>query len=193
METYLFDRGPFLSLILLYSYLSGQITLATSLDREVKDKYDLFVRASDGKQQTDCLVSILVQDVNDYTPTFDRPLYTFDLPENMAVGTTIGRVHADDLDLGSSGEIIYSMVANYGSDVFELNSQQGTFTLKTFLDFEQVGNRVGTFYDLSIFTSIFRQHFTTFLEIFPTIFRGYEYRISLLYNFYEKKIKDKTF
>ena len=59
------------------------------LDREEQDIYFLNITATDGLFVTQAMVEVTVSDVNDHTPKFSRPVYSFDIPED----TTPGRWH----------------------------------------------------------------------------------------------------
>ncbi|XP_033742322.1 LOW QUALITY PROTEIN: protocadherin Fat 4-like [Pecten maximus] len=117
---------------------NGVVTVANKLNRETRGVYDLTLNASDGINTSQTTVTISITDVNDETPSFNSALYTFDLPEDMAPHTTIGRVDAIDNDLGVNGEVTYTLLSQFGGDMFDLDSKQGTFTLKNQLDFEQM-------------------------------------------------------
>ncbi|XP_060070203.1 cadherin-related tumor suppressor-like [Ylistrum balloti] len=117
---------------------TGVVTLADRLDRETRDVYDLTLNASDGINISQSIVTIIVTDVNDDIPSFNSALYTFDLPEDMAPHTTIGRVDATDNDLGVNGQVSYTLLSQFGGDMFDLDPNQGTFTLRNQLDFEQM-------------------------------------------------------
>lgn len=67
---------------------SGDLIATKRLDRERRSKYSLLVRADDGQQSSDVRVNITVSDVNDHTPLFSRSVYSFDIPEDTAPGTT---------------------------------------------------------------------------------------------------------
>ena len=54
---------------------SGNIILLTALDREVTDRYDLIIHATDGTNVATATVTILVSDVNDNTPKFEPASY----------------------------------------------------------------------------------------------------------------------
>lgn len=69
---------------------SGDLIATKRLDRERRSKYSLLVRADDGLQSSDMRINITVSDVNDHSPRFSRPVYSFDIPED----TTPGRGHA---------------------------------------------------------------------------------------------------
>ncbi|WAQ98689.1 FAT-like protein, partial [Mya arenaria] len=114
-------------------------TISTSgtLDRETIARYTLNVTANDGLQTSHCMVRINVNDVNDNAPKFDQSFYSFDIPEDTAIGTTVGSVRADDLDVGLNGDVLYSLTAGWGNDTFELDPVKGTFKLLRVLDFEE--------------------------------------------------------
>ena len=117
---------------------SGEISILSQLNRENKARHTLVIEASDGVQTSSTRVIITVTDVNDSPPVFDKSLYTFDVPEDTAVGTTLGRVEAVDEDEGVNGEVFYTILSTWGSDLFTLDLNKGTFTLRGNLDFEQV-------------------------------------------------------
>lgn len=71
---------------------SGDLIATKKLDRERRSKYSLLVRADDGKQSSDMRLNITVKDVNDHTPKFSRPMYSFDIPEDMTPGTVEYRI-----------------------------------------------------------------------------------------------------
>lgn len=53
---------------------------------------------------------------------FSSDLYTFAVPESAAVGTTVGRIMADDGDAGINAKMTYSL---------EGDVEESTFTIKT--------------------------------------------------------------
>lgn len=97
----------------------GQITLARSLDREMKDHHLIAVLAeTDSSPPLTALaeISLQVLDENDHAPKFESSPYSLTLAENIEEGTSILKVIAHDDDLGSNGEVRYS----FGSDIGEL-------------------------------------------------------------------------
>lgn len=52
-------------------------------------------------------LTILVLDVNDNAPVFQRRDYAVTVPEDVAVGTEVLRVLATSADIGSNAEITY--------------------------------------------------------------------------------------
>ncbi|XP_017783736.1 PREDICTED: cadherin-related tumor suppressor [Nicrophorus vespilloides] len=118
---------------------SGLLTLADTLDRETVDTYKLTVRASDGIQYTDTVITIQVNDTNDNPPVFLENAYSFDIPENAARGSQIGQIRANDPDLGVNAQLTYTVISDWANDVFSLNQQTGVFTLATErLDYEEM-------------------------------------------------------
>lgn len=65
---------------------SGDLIATRRLDRERRSKYSLLVRADDGLQSSDMRINITVSDVNDHSPKFSRPVYSFDIPEDTTPG-----------------------------------------------------------------------------------------------------------
>lgn len=77
-------------------------------------------------------------DANDNEPTFSQLIYAFDIPEDALQGYRVGQVQAKDPDKGVNGEITYSVLSDWGNDVFSVNPQTGIFTLIGRLDYEEV-------------------------------------------------------
>lgn len=76
---------------------TGRITLQKRLDREVKPVYSVLVTASDDGTPvlaTQTIVSIVVGDYNDNSPSFPYDRYTASLYENAARGSTVMQVVA---------------------------------------------------------------------------------------------------
>ncbi|XP_060691873.1 cadherin-22-like [Hemiscyllium ocellatum] len=120
-------------------------TAVANLDREKKDHYVLVIQAKDMAGQLGGLsgsttVTITVTDINDNPPRFNQKLYQLSMPESAAVGTTVGRVKAEDVDLGLNSEITYTLKEEDGSDRFtvitDTEAQEGVIILRKPLDFE---------------------------------------------------------
>ncbi|XP_063236115.1 cadherin-related tumor suppressor [Bacillus rossius redtenbacheri] len=79
-----------------------------------------------------------VTDTNDNPPVFSAAAYSFDVPEDAARGAEAGRVEARDLDQGVNGHVTYTVISDWGNDVFSLNPQSGAFSLAARLDYEEV-------------------------------------------------------
>ena len=120
------------------SLFSGVIKTIGDLDRETQATYSLKVRANDGAQSSYAIVNINITDINDEEPVFLQPRYSFDIPEDMVVGTTVGRISATDADSNKNGQVTLSIMSLWGRDKFSLDSQNGVFILMSRLDAEQV-------------------------------------------------------
>ncbi|XP_029020737.1 protocadherin Fat 4 isoform X2 [Betta splendens] len=114
---------------------SGDLIATKKLDRERRSKYSLLVRADDGKQSSDMRLNITVKDVNDHTPKFSRPTYSFDIPEDTAPGSIVAAILASDSDSGVNGEVTYALEDDM-DDTFLLNPVTGVFNVTRALDYE---------------------------------------------------------
>nr|CAG4643690.1 EOG090X0007 [Lepidurus arcticus] len=117
---------------------TGFLRLRLPLDREVRSQYKLRLRASDGEQHADTTLPLNVLDTNDNAPVFPSPAYSFDIPEDAGRGAWVGAVSAEDPDEGVNAQVSYTVLSDWGNDVFSLNPQSGVFTLTSRLDYEQV-------------------------------------------------------
>ncbi|KAK3098569.1 hypothetical protein FSP39_020759 [Pinctada imbricata] len=91
---------------------SGQISLATDYDLDISGTSDTIscnVTVSDGALSDTATVIVTLLNVNDNTPTFTFSTYTFYCDSNDGVGTTIGTAAASDADIGTNGDISYSL------------------------------------------------------------------------------------
>ncbi|XP_054647394.1 protocadherin Fat 4 isoform X1 [Dunckerocampus dactyliophorus] len=116
---------------------SGDLMATKKLDRERRSKYSLLVRADDGKQSSDMRLNITVKDVNDHTPKFSRPMYSFDIPEDTAPGSIVAAILASDSDSGVNGEVTYSLEDEDEDETFLLNPVTGVFNVTRTLDYER--------------------------------------------------------
>ncbi|XP_078274735.1 cadherin 22 [Rhinoraja longicauda] len=120
-------------------------TAVANLDREKKDHYVLVIQAKDMAGQLGGLsgsttVTITITDINDNPPRFNQKLYQLSMLESAAIGTTVGRVKAEDVDLGQNSEMVYTLKEEDSSDRFSVvtdpEAQEGIIILKKPLDFE---------------------------------------------------------
>ncbi|TRY83135.1 hypothetical protein DNTS_020651, partial [Danionella cerebrum] len=89
---------------------SGVVILEKSLDREVQDSYQIRINAADrggaqGSLYTEVDLTIMVLDVNDNPPVFEKQDYSVTVPEDVAVGTELLRVFATSADIGKNAEV----------------------------------------------------------------------------------------
>lgn len=120
-----------------------QLVLKETLDREKKDSYQIKIYAFDGGQpfkSGSVTVDVVVTDVNDHRPEFDRPSYEIDVVENSPPKRALLTVKATDADSGPNGAIRYKFSAKstslYGG-LFSIDSETGQISLSKSLDYEQ--------------------------------------------------------
>ncbi|XP_032557274.1 cadherin-8 isoform X3 [Chiroxiphia lanceolata] len=142
---------------LVYSILEGQPyfsiephtaiikTALPNMDREAKEEYFVVIQAKDmgghmGGLSGTTTVTITLTDVNDNPPKFAQSLYHFSVMEDVALGEPIGRVKANDLDIGENAKSSYDIIEGDGMDVFEITTdaqtQDGIIRVRKPLDFE---------------------------------------------------------
>ncbi|NWV70732.1 CAD19 protein, partial [Malurus elegans] len=141
---------------LLYSLVQGQpyfsvepttgvIRMASQMDRETKDQYLVIIQAKDmvgqpGAFSATATVTINLSDVNDNPPKFPQRLYYMSVSEDAPVGTTVGKVFAEDSDVGDNAAMDY-FIEGDSSDVFDIitnsETQEGIILLKKRVDYER--------------------------------------------------------
>ncbi|XP_019361071.1 PREDICTED: cadherin-8 isoform X1 [Gavialis gangeticus] len=142
---------------LVYSILEGQPyfsiephtaiikTALPNMDREAKEEYFVVIQAKDmgghmGGLSGTTTVTITLTDVNDNPPKFAQSLYHFSVMEDVALGEPVGRVKANDLDIGENAKSSYDIIEGDGMDIFEITSdsqsQDGIIRVRKPLDFE---------------------------------------------------------
>ncbi|XP_072515644.1 protocadherin alpha-8-like [Salminus brasiliensis] len=122
---------------------SPELVLQKALDREKQAEIHLILTAVDGgKPARSGTASIVVSvlDANDNSPTFSKPVYKAQVPENVAVGTVVLKLNATDPDEGVNGEVIYTFKQGQRgvSDKFIINSSSGEIAIAGPLDYEDV-------------------------------------------------------
>ncbi|XP_072204349.1 protocadherin alpha-2-like isoform X3 [Excalfactoria chinensis] len=120
------------------------LVLTKPLDRESVSEHRLVLTATDGGRPSltgtvQLVISVL--DANDNAPQFNQSVYKVQLPENTERGTFVLRVNATDLDVGTNGNVSYSLTSFFppdAKDVFEVEKNSGKIHLRGSLDFEDV-------------------------------------------------------
>ncbi|XP_014384502.1 PREDICTED: protocadherin beta-18-like [Myotis brandtii] len=120
-----------------------ELVLDQSLDREKEPEIRLTLTALDGgspPRSGTAVVRVLVLDINDNAPEFERPVYEVQVPENSPLDSLVIKVSATDLDAGINGELTYSFshVSKDTRKTFEIHPTSGEVHLKALLDFELV-------------------------------------------------------
>uniref|UniRef100_H3CYQ7 Cadherin EGF LAG seven-pass G-type receptor 1 n=1 Tax=Tetraodon nigroviridis TaxID=99883 RepID=H3CYQ7_TETNG len=118
---------------------SGIIRIARKLDRENVPVYNLKAFAVDrGVPPLKAAVPIhvVVQDINDNAPVFEKDVLFIDVEENSPVGSVVARITATDPDEGSNAQIMYQIVEGNIPEVFQLDIFNGDLVSLTDLDYE---------------------------------------------------------
>lgn len=109
---------------------SGVLRLAIPLDRELHPSYTLRARATDRgwprPLSAVCSVTVSVLDLNDDPPVFQRRDYVATIPEDVAAGTQVLRVHAANRD--AEAQISYAIVDGNERGSFSVDTHTGKHT-----------------------------------------------------------------
>ncbi|NXC94419.1 PCD23 protein, partial [Certhia familiaris] len=119
--------------------ITGLLTTAQFLDREVQERYSLTVIAlDDGSPALSAtqILTIVVLDVNDETPVFLKQLYETEVHENQDPGEFVIRVEAVDRDAGLNSLLQYEILPGAGYEKFKMNSHSGELVTAASLDRE---------------------------------------------------------
>ncbi|CAG5938949.1 unnamed protein product [Menidia menidia] len=91
-----------------------QLIVKGTLDRELKDSYELVLRVRDGgnpPRSSQAVLRVSITDVNDNSPQFERSTYEAEMTENAPPGTPVLQVRASDRDIGVNGQVEYVLGA----------------------------------------------------------------------------------
>ncbi|KFQ11464.1 Protocadherin-23, partial [Haliaeetus albicilla] len=119
--------------------ITGLLTTAQLLDREIQEQYSLTVMAlDDGSPALSAtqVLTIIVLDVNDETPIFLKQLYETTVRENQHPGEFVIKVEAVDRDTGLNSLLQYEILPGTGYEKFKMNSDSGELVTTASLDRE---------------------------------------------------------
>ncbi|XP_053571801.1 cadherin-9-like [Bombina bombina] len=123
-------------------------TALPDMSRENREHYQVVIQAKDMGGQMGGLsgtttVNIILTDVNDNPPRFPQSIYQLSSLESAHVGSEVGRIKANDADVGKNAEMEYNIIDGDFEGSFEIitdqNTQDGIITVKKPLDFESNG------------------------------------------------------
>ncbi|XP_065730401.1 cadherin-12 isoform X2 [Phocoena phocoena] len=151
------DGGNLFDIVTDENTQEGVLKLKKPLDFETKKAYTFKVEASNlhldhrfhsaGPFKDTATVKISVLDVGE-PPVFSKPLYTMEVYEDTPVGTIIGAVTAQDLDVGSSAVRYFIDWKSDGDSYFTIDATEGTISTSELLDRESTAQ-----YNFSIIAS----------------------------------------
>lgn len=120
-------------------------TAIPNMDRETQEEFLVVIQAKDmgghmGGLSGSTTVTVTLSDVNDNPPKFPQSLYQFSVVETAEPGTLVGRLRAQDPDLGDNALMAYSILDGEGSETFSIGTdsqgRDGLLTVRKPLDFE---------------------------------------------------------
>ncbi|XP_056230340.1 protocadherin Fat 4 isoform X2 [Seriola aureovittata] len=119
---------------------NGKVKLKQSLTENLNSFLTLIVVAKDQgtpplSSQTEITFEITGR--NQFSPSFREPAVTFSVPEDLPVGSVIGRIQAEDRDYGPNGAIMYCITPENQYLPFSVGEASGLLTLIRELDFEE--------------------------------------------------------
>ncbi|NWX69921.1 PCD23 protein, partial [Alca torda] len=123
----------------LLDKITGLLTTAQLLDREIQNRYNLTVMAlDDGSPALSAtqVLTIIVLDVNDETPIFLKQLYETAVRENQDPGEFVLKVEAVDRDAGLNSLLRYEILPGTGYEKFKMNPDSGELVTTASLDRE---------------------------------------------------------
>ncbi|XP_045202941.2 protein dachsous-like [Mercenaria mercenaria] len=120
----------------------GLIRTTRSLDRELKESYDIEVTVQDAGlpvQQTTVRVKVTVTDINDHDPVIQNSQFTETVDENQSKGVRVVQIVARDPDAGDNGTISFSLAQDGDVEAlkyFDIHPFSGWIKTKEVLDYE---------------------------------------------------------
>lgn len=137
--------------------VTGEITTLGALDRESKGQYDLVIQAQDQSSSTrksgTTSVHLSLADVNDNAPSFTSNHYYTTVEENVTIGGDVFTVTATDPDLGTNGDLVYSITSGNDRGFFSIESAQGVIRAAKNLDLETQSHTADRTYSLLVFVT----------------------------------------
>lgn len=104
----------------------------SKLDREEIAEHNFIVMANDGgkydSRRTQVPVKIIVSDVNDNGPIFERHPFKVQIPSLVQPGLTLLQVSAKDIDVGNNGDIVYGLKNSSLSNRFRIHPNIGALS-----------------------------------------------------------------
>uniref|UniRef100_A0A8C4Q5R5 Uncharacterized protein n=1 Tax=Eptatretus burgeri TaxID=7764 RepID=A0A8C4Q5R5_EPTBU len=114
----------------------GALSLAGRLDRETRELYTLWARATDGGGlMARARIYVSVADVNDCSPLLIPEAYSAEVDEEVEPGTFVVAINASDSDEGPNGKLEFTVLSGDPEGIFMIDSD-GVLTVAGHLDRE---------------------------------------------------------
>lgn len=117
--------------------VTGSVTLAQQLDRELIAEHELIVIVKDQgtpAKRNYAKVIVTVHDYNDHVPEFTAKIIEGKVFETAAIGSQVAQVYAVDGDTGDNARITYSIVSGNIGNVFAIDAAMGIVSVAKELD-----------------------------------------------------------
>ncbi|XP_017524056.1 cadherin-related family member 2 [Manis javanica] len=88
---------------------TGKVDLASPLDYETLYWFKIIISVSDGQNQVQKEMQVIVEDRNDNKPVFQNTDFSTSISETLPVGSLVFSVLAVDKDTGPAGSVVYSI------------------------------------------------------------------------------------
>ena len=120
---------------------SGEVYLTEPLNRESQDELTIIVSARDNPKDTNShrtsvsTVNIQVTDSNDHWPQCSRMVYHLVVsPQTQPDSTILSDLGCSDVDLGTNGELEYTLGDNQSGELFAIDRTEGRLSLTKTLE-----------------------------------------------------------
>ncbi|XP_069812769.1 protocadherin gamma-B7-like [Dendropsophus ebraccatus] len=123
-----------------------KLVTAASMDRERKSMYNTTIACVDNGLPpllSSKVIELMVSDVNDNVPVFEKNNYIIYIEEHSQPGISIQKIHASDVDSDENGKITYSILNSNIDDIpissyVSINSMTGVLYAQRSFDYEQL-------------------------------------------------------
>lgn len=140
--TYSFVTAPGEKLKFEIDNRTGLIRTTQVLDRDEpareKEAYLTVLATDNGRPQLDdvCTFKVIIEDVNDNEPVFDKVAYTESVPQDLPLNKEVMRVSATDIDDGNNSVVHYSLSPKRAEDgvYFRIDYKTGVIFLNKTID-----------------------------------------------------------
>ena len=123
--------------------LTGRVFTNGEVDREVQDVHYLVLQARDVRNPqrlAQAEIEVTVLDLNDNAPVFDQSTqYVANILNTALPGDEVIRVEAMDADIGTNGDVVYSLLTSEHSGVFRIDMDSGAIFVNSTLDTAELG------------------------------------------------------
>ncbi|XP_075066094.1 protocadherin gamma-B4-like isoform X41 [Mixophyes fleayi] len=123
-----------------------KLVTAANMDREKTSVHNITIQAMDKGSpslSTSKTIQLMISDVNDNPPVFEKMNYIVYIVENNQPGTSVQNVRASDLDRDENGKITYCILNGKIQDIpvttyVSINSMTGVIYAQRSFDYEQL-------------------------------------------------------